>query len=228
MELFKFIFPKTLPVLIGYFVLGTAYGVLMEQEGYSLLLTFFASLLFFAGSAQYLAIGFLLANINPLYAFVAFFMVNARHIFYALSMIKPYKHIQSFWKRQYVRFSLTDEAFSILHDIDIPSHIEKEHVYVRLSMLQHAYWVLFSVFGYVFGRLVQVQAEGLEFVLTAFFIVIFINQWKKSTLYFPNIVGLLVAIVSLLLVGPELFLIVSMVVIVLIYGLTYKTFSEVI
>jgi 4-azaleucine resistance transporter AzlC len=228
MEVFKFVFPKTLPVLIGYFVLGTAYGVLMEQEGYSLLLTFFASFLFFAGSAQYLAVGFLAANINPLYAFLAFFMVNARHIFYALSMIKPYKHIQSFWKKQYVIFSLTDEAFSILHDIEIPNHIQKEHVYVGLSMLQHAYWVFFSVFGYLFGRLVHVQVEGLDFVLTAFFIVIFINQWKKSTQYFPNIAGILVAIISLLLVGPDLFLIVSMFVIVLIYGLTHKNFSEVI
>lgn len=227
MTVFKFVFPKTIPVLIGYFVLGTAYGLLMEQEGYSVYLTFFASMLFFAGSAQYIAIGFLIAGIHPLYAFIAFFMVNARHMFYALSMLKPYKNIQSFWKKQYVRFALTDEAFSILHDLDIPSELNKENVYVTLSFIQHMYWVLFTVLGHLFGRLVQVQTEGLAFVLTAFFLVIFMNQWKKSVTHKPMLIGLGVGVLSLIIVGPDLFLIVSMVIILMIYGVSYQSMPEV-
>ena len=215
MQLIRFIFPKTIPVLIGYFVLGTAYGVLMEQEGFSLFFTFLSSLLFFAGSAQYIAIGFLAAGINPLYAFIAFFMINARHLFYAMSMMKPYRSMTSFWKRQYAIFSLTDEAFSILHDIEIPQDINKDNVYVGLSLMQQSYWVIFGVIGHVFGQMMTLNTKGLDFVLTALFLVIFIDQWKKSTSHLPALLGLVAASVSLVFIGPDSFLILAMALIVI-------------
>lgn len=226
MHLIRFIFPKTIPVLIGYFVLGTAYGVLMEQEGFSLFFTFLTSLLFFAGSAQYIAIGFLAAGINPLYAFIAFFILNARHLFYAMSMIKPYRNITSFWKRQYAIFSLTDEAFSILHDIDIPNTLKKDNVYVGLSFMQHIYWVIFGVIGHIFGQMMTFNTNGLDFVLTALFLVIFINQWNKSKTHRPALLGLVAALVALVLIGPERFLTLAMLLIVLTLLVFKDTFKE--
>ena len=227
MQLVRFIFPKTIPVLIGYFVLGTAYGVLMEKEGFSLIFTLLTSLLFFAGSAQFIAIGFLASGLHPLYAFIAFFMINVRHLFYAMSMLKSYRSIPSFFKRQYAIFSLTDEAFSILYDIHIPDTFKKDDVYVGLSGLQHLYWVCFGVIGHLFGQYITLNTHGLEFVLTALFLVIFMDQWRKSTSHYPALLGLFAAVLSLFIVGPDGFLPLSMILIIFVLSIFKKPFEEV-
>lgn len=225
-KVLSYVFPKTLPVLMGYFVLGTAYGILMEAGNYGFIFTLLSSLLFFAGSAQYLAIGFLAAGTHPFYAFIAFFMLNARHIFYGISMLKPYHGIHSKMKKLYAVFALTDEAFSILHDLKIPDSLSSDDVYVTLSFIQHIYWILFGMFGYVLSTSFTLNIDGLDFVLTAMFLVIFVDQFQKKYTRKLMLLGLFASILALVLVGPEQFLLLAMLLILCVVTLFKKTFAR--
>lgn len=205
----KAAFPHTLPVLTGFTFLGIAYGILMDSKGYGVVWTALFSLLAYAGSAQYVAIGFLTSVFNPLYALAMTLMVNARHIFYGISMLDKFRDMGKL--KYYLVFGLCDETFSIVCSTNPPEGVSKKWFMFFITLLNHGYWVLGSILGALLGTVITFNTKGLDFVLTALFVVIFVGQWKKQKDHKPAIIGLVCSIICLLIFGQDNFIIPSMV-----------------
>jgi 4-azaleucine resistance transporter AzlC len=213
-------FPHIIPVLTGYLVLGAAYGILMDSKGFSLFWILFASIFIFAGSMQFVSVALLAAGFDPLGAFLMTLAVNARHIFYSISMLKNYRGIGRL--KPYLIFSLTDETFSILCSAKVPEGIEPKWFYFFVSTLDHLYWITGSLIGGILGSLLNLNTKGIDFVLTAMFVVNFINQWNSTKNHLPAIIGVISAIICRLLFGPSDFIIPTMIMILLIITI-FKT-----
>ena len=213
-------FPHTLPVMAGYLFLGMAFGYLMQAKGQGLLMTVLMSLLVFAGSLQYVALTLLTAAFNPLQALLLTLLVNARHLFYGLAMIDRYRGLGAF--KPYLVFGLTDETLSIVCATDPPPGVARQRFYFLITMLNHSYWVLGSAFGALLGQFLLFSAQGLDFVLTALFVVILVNQWRIRSNRLPALLGLLVTITSVWLLGPEQFILPAMGLVLLLLLLLRK------
>ena len=201
-------FPHTIPVLTGFMVLGIAYGILMNSKGYGVGWTLLMSLVVFAGSAQYVALTFLTTAFNPVYALFMTVMVNARHLFYGLSLLDKYRDAGRM--RPYLIFGLCDETFSIVCSTEPPEGVDRSWFYFFITLLDHCYWVTGSVIGALLGSVVTFNTKGLDFVLTALFIVIFTGQWKAQRNHQPAVIGLAASVCCLLVFGPGNFIIPSM------------------
>ena len=171
-------FPHSLPIFAGYGFLGLAYGILMSVNGFSPFFTFMMSLLVFGGSAQIVAVDLLTKPFDPVNSFVITFVLCARHIFYGISMLDKYKNMG--WKKLYLVFGMCDESFSINYTADIPEDVDKGWFMFWVTVLNQFYWVLGSTLGGLFGSLLKFNTEGLSFVMTALFVVIFLEQWMKE------------------------------------------------
>ena len=209
----KAAFPHTIPVLTGYIVLGAAYGILMDSKGFSLFWIILASVFVYAGSMQFVSVALLAAGFDPLGAFLMTIAVNARHIFYGISMLHQYRGTGRM--KPYLIFSLTDESFSILCSAKAPKEVEESWFYLFISLLDHSYWIIGSILGGILGSLLKINTRGIDFVLTALFVVILINQWKQTSNHLPAIIGILSAIACRLLFGSSDFIIPSMICILL-------------
>lgn len=201
-------FPHTIPVFTGFTFLGIAYGILMSSKGYGVGWTALMSLLAFAGSAQYVAVTLLTSAFNPVYALLITLLVNARHLFYGLSMLDRFK--ESGRIKPYLIFGLCDETFSILCATEPPAGVDRNAFMLSVTLLDHAYWVLGSVAGGVLGSLVAFNTRGLDFVLTALFVVIFVEQWKSQKDHRPAIIGVVATAVCLVVFGKGSFIIPAM------------------
>lgn len=208
----KAIFPLTLPVLTGYAFLGIAFGLLMNRSGLSLVWTFLMSSVVFAGALQFAGIGLLLSPFNPLAAFSLALLVNIRHLFYGLSMVTQYKNMGR--KKWFTIYSMADEAFSIQAAANIPEDMKAPDFYFWVSLLCYVYWNAFSLIGHLIGGLIPSSIKGFEFVLTALFYLLFLNQWKQSHHRPYLLLGFVSTGLSLILVGKTNFLALSMVLIV--------------
>lgn len=217
-------FPVTIPVMTGYLFLGMGYGILMNSIGYGPLWTLLMSLLIFAGSIQYVAIALLTSAFNPLYTLLLTLMVNARHLFYGISMLEGFKGAGRL--KPYLVFGLTDETFSLLSAVDPPEGIERKWFQFFITLLDHVYWVAGSVLGSIIGAVISFNSMGLDFVLTALFVVIFIDQWKGTKNHIPALVGLGSALLCLLLFGQDHFMIPAMVLILLLLTVFRKRIRE--
>jgi 4-azaleucine resistance transporter AzlC len=217
-------FPHTVPVLAGYAVLGMAFGILMKTKGYGLLITGLMSSLVFAGSLQYVALTLLTAAFNPVQALLLTLLVNARHLFYGLAMIDRYSKTGKF--KPYLIFGLTDETFSIVCSTDAPPEIERSRFLFFITLLNHCYWVLGSVAGVLIGGLLSFNTQGLDFVLTALFVVILVNQWQVRRNRLPAIIGLAVTGLCAWLFGPDRFILPAMGIILLFLLLLRRPLSR--
>ena len=204
-------FPFTIPVLTGYLFLGLAYGILISSKGYSLLWIIPISIFTLAGAMQFVTVGMLALGFHPFSAFVMTLMVNARHIFYGISMLTKFEGTGKY--KPYLIFGLTDETFSILSTIEPPEHVDRNRFLFFVTLLDHSYWVVGGALGGLAGSLFQINVAGIDFVLTALFVVIFLNQWDATENHLPVLLGIAGSLVCLLLFGPSGFIIPSMVVI---------------
>lgn len=204
----KAAFPLTIPVMTGYLFLGTAYGILMQSKGYGAVWTLLMSLFVFAGSAQYVAITFLTAAFNPVYAFLMTLVVNARHLFYGISFLEKYRNAGKI--KPYLIFGLTDETFSVLCAAEPPACVDRNTFNFLVTLLDHFYWVAGSVLGALAGSFISFNTRGLDFVLTALFVVIFTDQWKTKKNRLPAIIGIVCSVVCLLVFGQSRFIIPAM------------------
>ena len=219
-KLLKTAFLATLPVLTGYLVLGFGFGIIMKANGFSTALTFAMSLLIYAGAMQYVAIGLFTGGASLLTVALTTLMVNARHLFYGISMLEPYKNMGK--AKPYLIFGLTDETYSLVcGDNAAVSPEEKKKYYVLVTLFNHIYWVAGSVLGAVAGTLLQFNSEGIDFALTALFLTVFLEQWLTAETHTPAIIGVAVSVGCLLLFGAEHFLIPAMLGIALLLSL-YK------
>ncbi|MEE0777248.1 MAG: AzlC family ABC transporter permease [Bacillota bacterium] len=208
---FKAAFPHTIPVLLGYIFMGMAFGILLSSKGYSFFWAFFMALTIFAGTGQFVAIQMLVPGFGLINAVVMELMVNARHIFYGLSLLDKFKNMG--WKKLYMMFALTDETYSLLCSAKPPEGISEKKFNFLIAILDHSYWIIGCTLGAMVGSLFKFNTTGIDFVMTALFIVITLDQWKETKCHIPAIIGLLAAIVCLLIFGPDSFLIPALLVI---------------
>jgi 4-azaleucine resistance transporter AzlC len=223
-KVLKVAFPYTIPVLTGFIFLGMAYGILMKSKGYGVGWTVLASLLIYAGSAQYVAITFLTSIFNPLYAFVMTLMVNARHLFYGISMLDKYKNTGKL--KPYLIFGMCDETFSIVCSAEPPKDIDRSWFYFFITLLNYVYWVVGSAIGALLGSLITFNTKGLDFVLTALFVVIFVGQWKSQKDHKPSVIGVLCSVICLFIFGPSNFIIPSMISIMAVLSILQRKYEK--
>ncbi len=205
--------PHTIPVLSGYIVLGSAYGILMNSKGISLLWIVFSSVFIYAGSMQFVTVALLATGFDPVAAFTMTLAVNARHLFYGISFLEKYRNMGRI--KPYLVFSLTDETFSLLCSTKAPLEVSEKWFYFYISLLNHIYWITGSILGAILGGVLRFETRGLEFVLTSLFIVIFISQWRTARNHIPAIIGVLCAVICRLVFGANDFIIPSMILILL-------------
>jgi 4-azaleucine resistance transporter AzlC len=218
-------FPYTLPILAGFVFLGIAYGIFMNSLGFGAIYPILMSLLIFAGSMEFVAANLLLVAFNPINALFLTLMVNARHLFYGISMLDKYRGIGK--KKLYMIYGLCDESFSINCTVEIPKNIDKGWFMFFVTLFNHSYWVIGSAIGGIFGSHVKFNTEGFEFVMTALFVVIFIEQWMKEKKHHSALVGLGVSTVSLIIFGGENFIIPAMIAILGVLTLLRKPLEKV-
>lgn len=204
----RYAFVRTLPVLFGYLFLGIAFGLLLEKAGYNFVWAFFISLLVYAGSMQFVLISFLGGGVNLLTAAVMTLLVNSRHAFYGLSFIEKFKGMGKAYP--YMVFSLTDETYSLLCATRPPENIDAKQTMFAISFFDHCYWIIGSVIGALMGQLITFNSTGIDFAMTALFVVIFVEQWRAYKTHIPALVGLLSGSVCLLLFGADNFILPSL------------------
>lgn len=212
LKAFRAAFPLTMPVLAGFSVLGIAYGVLMHSMGLGAGWSFLTSALVYAGSMQYVALSLFATAFSPLTAFIVALTVNARHFFYGLSVLDKLNHSGKY--KPYIVFALSDEAFSLLSSSEAPDDVEPGIFMFAIAFLCQLYWVLASVAGALMGQAVSFSLEGLDFALTAMFIVIFINQWEQKENRRGLLTGVAFSVLALIIFGADKFIIPAMILIV--------------
>lgn len=213
-------FPLTIPVLTGFLVLGMAYGVLMQSKGYGILWSVLMSAIAFCGSMQFVAITLLTTTFHPMQAFLLSLTVNARHLFYGISMLDKYKGLGKI--RGFIIYTLCDETFSISSSVTPPDGIEKKYFYFSISFLDYIYWVLGTFLGGLVGGVISFNTKGLDFVLTALFVVLFMEQMKKQENRISGFLGVASSVAALILFGANSMIIPSMIILLLVLLLGRK------
>lgn len=210
-------FLKSIPVLAGYVVLGIGFGILMRDAGYGVLWTAAMSLFIYAGSLQYVGVGLLTGGASVLTTAITSLMVNARHLFYSISMIDKYKDAGQY--KPYMIFALTDETYSLLCDGMTPSGVDTNQYRFLVSIFNHSYWVTGSVIGSLLGAVLPFSTEGIEFSMTALFVAAFTEQWLTTKDHVPALTGLICTLLCLIVFGKDNFLIPAMLLITLVLTL---------
>ena len=204
-------FPKTIPVLAGYLVLGFGFGLLLQSKGYNFLWAILMSVTIFGGSMQYVGVDILASSAGIITTAIMSIMIQARHIFYGLTLITKYKDTGKL--KPYLIFSYTDETYSLICSNDVPEGIDKGKFYFLISILDQCYWIVGSTIGAVFGQLIPINTRGVDFSMTSLFIVILVDNLKKDETRLPAIIGLTIGLGCLLIFGADRFLIPALLII---------------
>ena len=213
-QAFRKAFPYTIPVLTGYLFIGIAFGVMFAEKGYSFLWAMLMSLMVYAGSGQYLAVNFFVPGVSFLNVIAMTLMVNIRHIFYGISLLERFHQMGK--KRWYMIFGLTDETYSLLCTTKVPKGVEEEKFLLAISLMNQSYWIIGSAIGGIAGALIPFNSEGIEFAMTALFVVIFVEQWMDAKNRIPELLGVAAAFVCLQIFGVDGFVLPSMILITLV------------
>ncbi len=205
MKALKCAFPHTIPIMTGFLFLGMSYGIYMHVSGFSFWYPMLMAMTIFAGSVEFVCVNFLLGAFNPLQAFIVTLILNARHIFYGISMLDQFKGMG--WKKIYLIFGMCDETFSVNYTADIPKDVDSGWFMFFVTLLNQIYWVLGATLGGLFGSLIMFNTEGLDFVMTAMFVVIFLEQYLKDKNHLSSYIGLSVSLLMLIFFGADNFMI---------------------
>ncbi|WP_055427231.1 AzlC family ABC transporter permease [Bifidobacterium aesculapii] len=219
LEALKAAFPLTVPIALGFLFLGCSYGMLMGTKGFTFIWPMCMSMFIFAGSMEFVTVNLLLSAFNPIAAFLLALMVNARHLFYGLSMLGRFKGLG--WKRPYLIFGMCDETFAINSSTRIPENVDRGWFYLWVTLLNQLYWVTGATLGGVIGSNIPFDTQGLDFVLTALFLVIFLDQWTgaKRREHLSAAIGILASIACLTLFGTKNFMIPAMAAMIILFTL---------
>ena len=205
---FRAAFPHTLPIFAGFWFLGLAYGIYMHAAGFSFVYPMLMSLLIFGGSLEFVAVEMLLSPFAPVQVFIMTLLIQARHLFYGISMLDKYKGMG--WKKGYLIFGMCDETFSINYTAEIPDGVDKGWFFFFVTLLNHFYWFSGATIGGLVGSLLKFDTTGISFVMTAMFTVIFLNQWEKDRQHYSALIGLAAPLACLVFFGSSSFLLPSM------------------
>ena len=214
-------FLDTVPVLTGYLFLGAGFGILLSESGYNALWAFGMGLFILAGSGQYLAVSLMASGASYLWAAVATLLVNARHLFYGISLLEDYKDAGK--RKPYMIFALTDETYTLVTQNSPPEGMDKHTYCFLVSLFDHIYWICGCTIGALMGTYIPISFEGVEFVLTALFVTMFVEQWVTHKNHIPALIGAGATAVCLVLFGSEIFLIPSMALIAILLSVLKKT-----
>ena len=216
----KYAFKQSVPIMAGYIVLGMGFGVLLESKGYGVLWAIAMSVFIYAGSMQYVAINLITGGASLIATALMMLMVNARHLFYGISMMDKYKNTGKY--KPYLIFALTDETYSLVCSGKIPEGVDRNKYYFLVSLFDQVYWVIGSVIGSVVGSVLNFNTAGIDFSMTALFLVVFVEQWKSTKDRASAITGVVVSVVCLLIFGAGNFVIPAMISITVILLLMRK------
>jgi len=223
-QAFKKAFPYTIPVLTGYLFIGIAFGVMYAEKGYSFLWAILMSLLVYAGSGQYLGVNFFVPGVSFLQVIFLTLMVNVRHIFYGISLLEKFNNMDK--KRWYMIFGLTDETYSLLCTTNVPEDVDEEKFLFAISLMNQCYWVIGSALGGIAGNFIPFNSEGIEFAMTALFVVIFVEQWMSKENRIPELIGVVAALICLQIFGAGQFVLPTMLVIIAVLFIGRKRISR--
>ena len=203
-------FPPTVPIALGFLFLGCSYGVLMGVKGFSFVWPMCMSVAIFAGSMEFVTVNLLLSAFDPIAGFLLALMVNARHLFYGLSMLRAFRGLG--WKRPYLIYGMCDETFAINSSARVPDGVDRGWFYLWVTLLNQSYWVAGATIGGLVGSNLPFDTEGLDFVLTALFLVIFLDQWHGAgrTGREAALIGVLASVVCLAVFGADGFMVPAM------------------
>ena len=210
-------FVKSVPVMAGYIVLGIGFGILLQKAGYGLLYSLAMAVFIYAGSMQYVGINLIAGGASVITTLLTTVMVNARHLFYSISMIDRYKGAGKY--KPYMIFALTDETYSLLCDGAAPEGEDAQRYRFFVSLFNHCYWITGCALGSLLGGVLPFSTAGIEFSMTALFIASFTEQWLCTRDHLPALTGLLSTLLCLLVFGAERFLIPAMLLITAILTL---------
>ena len=217
MKTIRYAFVRSLPIMAGYIVLGLGFGVLLQSKGYGAGWALAMGGLIYAGSMQYVAIDLLAGGASLISAALMTLMVNARHLFYGISMLERYKNTGA--AKPYLIFALTDETYSLVCSGEAPDGVDQNGYYFWVSLLDQIYWLIGCVAGALLGSVIPFDTTGIDFSMTALFLVVMTEQWKASKDHTPALVGLGVSLACLVIFGSSNFLIPSMLGITLVLTL---------
>ncbi len=213
-------FPYTIPVLAGYLFIGAAFGVMFADQGYNVLWAILMSVVVYAGSGQYLATNFFVPGMSILQAVFLTVMVNIRHVFYGLSLVDRYNRFGK--KRWYLIFGMTDETYSLICTTDVPDDVDEEKFLLSITLLNQLYWILGTIIGSLAFTVISFDSTGIEFAMTALFIVMFMELWYRRSNRPAELIGMLSAVLCLALFGAENFVLPTMLLMVAVILLGKK------
>ena len=212
--------PHSLPILAGYGFLGLTYGICMSVNGLDPWWTFFMCIFVFGGSTQIVGVSLLTGAFDPFNAFLITFVLCARHIFYGISMLERYKNLGL--KKLYMIFGMVDETFSINYSAQPPEDVDRGWFMFFVTLFDQIYWIIGSTVGAIFGTMINFSTEGIDFVMTSMFVVIFVNQWQKDKNHLSALYGISISLICLVIFGADNFIIPSMIGIFLALTLSRK------
>ena len=202
-ETWKLAFVKSLPIMCSYFFLGAAYGIMMEETGFPWYVALLLSMTIYTGAFQFVLITFLSTGASLLTIAITALLMNSRQSFYSLTFLNDFKRMGK--RKLYMIHSLTDETYAVNCTLELPRK-EKEDTMFGVALLSHCYWMAATVAGAVLGQLIPFELEGIDFCMTALFVIIFMDQWKKASSHIPALAGLTCGIVCLMIFGQSSFI----------------------
>ncbi len=217
---FQAALPHTIPIAVGFLFLGMSYGFLMRSKGFSVWYPMFMSLFIFAGSMEFVTVNLLLSAFQPVYGFLLALMVNARHLFYGIFMLDQYRNVG--WKKFYLIYGMCDESFTVNCSVTPPPEVDRGWFMFFVTLLNQVYWVGGATFGALLGYVIRFETKGIEFVMTALFVVMFLNQWEESKDHRFALTGLGCSLFCLLVFGSGGFILPAMILIILCFTLSKK------
>lgn len=212
MKALKTAFPHTIPILAGFLFLGMTYGIYMNMSGFSFWYPMLTSLTVFGGSLEFVAVTMLLAPFAPVQTLMLTLIIQARHLFYGISMLDKFRGMG--WKKIYLIFGMCDETFSINYTAEIPEDVDRGWFMFFVTLLNQIYWFSGATIGGLVGSLLNFDTKGLDFVMTAMFVVIFMEQWLKEKKHYTALIGLFCTLICRLVFGADSFMIPGMICIV--------------
>ncbi len=215
----------TLPVCLGYVPLGIAFGVLLSEAGYGAAWSLLIAASIYAGSMQFVMVALLTSNVSLISCALLTFLVQSRHMFYGLSLIERYRKFPLI-KRLYLIFSLTDETYSLMTSLKGKEEFDDNRFLFQISFLNQSYWVIGCVLGSLLGNMIPFDTTGIDFVMTALFVTIVVDQFRSSANHFPFWIGLISGLVCLVLLGADQFLLAALICSVVILMLNQKRGAE--
>lgn len=206
----KYAVVQTLPVFFGYLFLGMGFGIMIQQIGYNVFWAVLCAILIYAGSGQYLLVGLLSSGASLTTVASLTFLLNSRHIFYGLSFIEKFRALGK--KGLYMIFSLTDETYSVLCSLKPPAGVDEKRAMPLIALFDHCYWIFGCAVGALLGQALPFDFTGIDFSMTALFVVLFLDQWSTLRSHLPAVIGIVSSLVFLILLGPDNFLLPSLIV----------------